>query len=452
MPRVKSVVAGSIAEEGGIMPGDELIAIGGERIADIFDYMYHASSCELELLLRGEDGTEWVLDVEKDEDDDIGIIFDSDLLDTPRSCENRCIFCFIDQLPAGMRKSLYFKDDDVRLTFTNGNYVTLTNVSRDELSRIVRYRLCPVNISVHSTDVDLRAAMLGCGECPPDRRERFDILPKIKYLTESGITVNAQIVLCRHYNDGAALDATLGDLGRLNGNLISVSVVPSGLTKYRNNLPLLEPYDAAGANTTLKQISRWQKIFLNSRGRRTVFAADEFYVLSGKRAPGRASYEGYPQLENGVGLMTLFTGQFNDALARVKRRKDVERIRALLATAPPAYIFTGRAAAAMMERCVAKLAGVFPEHHIEVITVENGFFGHKITVSGLLTGGDILKRAKMIDFLPNTRILITKSMLKHDSDAFLDDYTLIMLRNALKVDIIAVENDGRSLLRALLRD
>ena len=449
-PRVNSVVPGSIAEEGGISPGDELISIDGERITDIFDYLYLTSSRELELLVRSADGNEWTLEIEKDEDEDIGIIFNSELLDTPRVCKNRCVFCFIDQLPRGMRESLYFKDDDVRLTFTNGNYVTLTNVGRDELSRIVRYRLSPVNISVHTTDAALRAKMLGRGDCPPGQLERYDILPKIKYLTESGIAVNVQIVLCRHYNDGAVLDATLCELGKLNDYLISVSVVPSGLTKFRDDLPLLEAFDVAAVKTTLRQISRRQKAFLVSRGSRTVFAADEFYVLSGTRTPGHAAYEGYPQLENGVGMMTLFKKQFNDGLISLKRKIEFEQIRARAATIPPLYIFTGYAAAGMLKQCVAKIVDIMNGLRIEVIPVENCFFGEKITVTGLLTGEDILKRAKTVKFLPNSRILISKTMLKHNTDMLLDNYTLKTLREKLKVGIIAVENDGRSLIRALL--
>ena len=451
MPRIKSVIAGSIAEAGGITPGEELVAIDGERIADIFDYMFQTSSCEPELLLRGADGAERTLRLKKAEDEDIGLIFENALLDEPRQCGNRCIFCFIDQLPAGMRESLYFKDDDIRLTFINGNYVTLTNVSARELSRIAGYRLSPVNVSVHAADAALRARMLGRRDCGGEPPERYDIMPKLKYLAASGIAVNAQIVLCRHYNDGEALDSTLYNLGGLGECMKSISIVPSGLTKFRSGLQFLEAYDADSAKDIIRQISRWQKIFLQKRGSRLVYAADEFYVLSGTRVPGAGAYEGYPQLENGVGMLALFKKQFDNCIYRLKNGKDFDRLRARASDLPPTYIFTGVAAARLIERCVDKIKDMFSVKNIAVVPVENNFFGEKITVTGLLTGRDILKRARLIDFPPNSRILLSKTMLKHDSDMFLDDYTLAMLRNALKIDIISVENSGRALIRALLR-
>ena len=485
MPRINGVDAGSIAEEGGVAPGEELISINGELIADVFDYRFLASACELELLLKDPDGNEWILEVEKTEDEDLGLEFDGDLFDEPRPCGNRCIFCFIDQLPRGMRKQLYFKDDDVRLTFINGNYVTLTNVSDDDLSRIIRYRLSPVNISVHTTDVFLRARMLGytalrgcsslansiaptpdstpaptpvstlCTISASETNEpqlttsatlphvptRYDILPKIKLLTDSGIHVNAQIVLCHNYNDGAALDATLSDLSALNENLQSISVVPSGLTKHRDGLPPLEAYDGAAAIKVLKQVSSWQKKFMRSHDRPTVYAADEFYSLCGRRTPGHASYRDYAQLENGVGMATLFWKQF----CLAKRR----HLNTPAPGLPPTYILTGYAALELINRCVNALSGILPNINITVIPVKNHFFGETVTVSGLLTGCDIIKCAQNINFPKNARIFIPKNMLKYGSDMFLDDYTLEMLRNIVKVDIIAVENDGGAFFNAL---
>jgi len=456
MPRIIEVIAGSIADEGGVLPGDELISVNGVIINDFFDYRFHTSSDELELLFRGADGDEWILDVDNAGDEDLGLVFDNWLLDEPRSCANRCVFCFIDQLPRGMRAPLYFKDDDIRLTFTNGNYVTLTNVGDHELSRIVNYKLSPVNISVHSTDAALRARMLGYSgtgghgevQAIPDR---YDILPKLIFLTESGITVNAQIVLCRGYNDGLALDATLGALGGLNGCLASVSVVPSGLTRFREGLPGLTAYDKGSAETVLCQVSAWQKIFLRQRGSRTVFAADEFYILGEKRLPGHASYEGYPQLENGVGMASLFMKQFRDKLAGLRRAKPPRGVYTRIAELPPSYIVTGYAASDMMNRCVTMIQNALPGLDVGVVPVENTFFGEKITVTGLLTGSDILKCLKTMDLNEKPRFFISKAMLKYDSEVFLDDISLEMLRNTLKVDIIAVENDGGALIRALLQ-
>jgi len=457
MPRITGVVAGGIAWEGGVTPGDELISINGEPVNDIFDYRFHACACELELLIRGADGGEWALDVEKPEDEDLGLVFDSELLDKPRACGNRCVFCFIDQLPRGMRKSLYFKDDDVRLSVLHGNYVTLTNVGGAELERIARYRLSPVNVSVHAADAALRARMLGapaytdaCSTsyspaCSPAYSPAYDILPKLKYLTESGVAVNAQIVLCKGYNDGAALDETLGRLGGLNENLRSVSVVPAGLTKHRDGLPRLEAFDKAEARQILRQISFWQKSFIKSRNCRLVYAADELYILSGVKLPGTAAYDGYPQLENGVGMLALFKKQFGDAL-----RSAARRIKPPI-TDTPVYILTGQAAAPALAECVEKFAAVFSAPKIRVIPVRNDFFGEQVTVSGLLSGGDLIKCLNEAGLPENSRVLISKNMLRSGSDMFLDDFTLKKLRNILKLDIIAVENDGRALIVELLR-
>ena len=475
MPRIKGVASGSIAEEGGVIAGEELLAINGERIADIFDYMFHSGSGELELLLRGVDGFEWILEVEKAEDEDIGLMFESGILDDPRPCANQCIFCFIDQLPRGMRETLYFKDDDIRMTFTNGNYVTLTNVGHAELSRIARYGLSPVNVSVHTTDPALRAKMLGfhvscdaprghapCvhmprGQAPRGHMprghalERFDIVSKMRFLTESGITVNAQIVLCRNYNDGEELDKTLEELGRLGTNLASVSVVPSGLTKHRAGLPHLDAYDMYAAILVIKQIERWQKYFRSIYGRRIVFAADELYVLARMRIPGHAAYEGYPQLENGVGMAALFKKQFAEGLRSLRCCKHLEQLRSCAPGLPPSYVLTGRAASGIIDGCADKLRGVLPGIKIIVVPVENTFFGDLVTVSGLLTGVDLINCIKKLEYPSNSRFFISKSMLKYNSELFLDDYTLEMLRNMLKIDIIAVENDGRAFIQALLQ-
>ena len=483
MPVISGITAGSIAEEGGVAPGDELVAINGERIKDVFDYMYHTGERELELLIRGIDGEEWILDVEKPESEDIGLVFGSALMDEPRSCANKCVFCFIDQLPEGMRAPLYFKDDDARLTFLNGNYVTLTNTSRAEIERIVRYRLSPVNISVHATDAALRAKMLGAaaktaaasGTGADIALDKYDILPKMRYLTESGISVNAQIVLCKGYNDGGALDHTLSELGALNDHMASVSVVPSGLTGHRRDLPKLEPFGRDDAEAVLRQVSRWQKRFRRERGGRLVFAADEFYTLAGRSVPGAAAYDGFPQLENGVGMLALFKKQFDDGLRRIKRQlaarygsgnapgRTPRPLYIFTGETPrPLYIFTGVASAPMLGQCVKKfintvetLASDYPASapgiSISVIIAENAFFGGYITVTGLLTGSDIIKRAQSINFPKNARILISKTMLKYGADIFLDDITLEMLRNELGTDIIAVENDGGALASEFLR-
>ena len=522
---VKDVLPGSPASKTIITKGDILRKINGNTINDVLDYKYRSYDSCLLIELTGAGGGIKLVRLRKPEGADVGMEFDTFLMDKERSCANKCIFCFIDQLPRGMRRSLYFKDDDVRLTFTNGNYVTLTNVGESDLARIVRYRLSPINVSVHTTDPALRARLLGrahessavpdapglpaaptvtdvpglpvapiATDAPglPVAPQSADILPKLRYLTSSGIFVNAQIVLCRHYNDGAALDATLADLGALGDKLESVSVVPSGLTRHRSGLTPLEAFDTESARRVLRQVGAWQKKFLKVRGSRLVYAADELYTLCGRRTPGYAAYEGYPQLENGVGMLTLFERQFKNRLYRLKRlRYDSNYVSATAtaeshataadtaiaaattdtaaadtaiaatstataeshatAAAVHSYILTGAAAAPTLDRCIRALTVAFPGLNITVTPVTNYFFGEQVTVAGLLTGSDIMGCVKKMKYPENSRFFISKTMLKHDSNVFLDDFTLEMLRNELKVDIIAVENDGCALIRELLK-
>jgi putative radical SAM enzyme (TIGR03279 family) len=454
VPIIKDIVSGSIADEGGARPGETLIAINGERVGDVFDYRFLAAGRELEIELIDLEGRPWILEVSKEEDEDegegeeLGFVFDGDLLDSPRACANKCIFCFVDQMPRHMRQSLYFKDDDLRLSFLNGNYVTLTNVGSGELDRIARYRMSPVNISVHATDAKLRAKMLGLGE---GAAARADVMPAMRYLTERHIDVNSQIVLCKGINDGAELDRTLSDLATLNERLRSVSVVPVGLTDHRvaRGLPAIPAFDASDAKRVLRSLKSWQSAFLKGGRGRLVFPADEFFLLASKAHPGMRYYEGFPQLENGVGMLALFKSEF-DREARALRRKFSSGARPEAPGRVESYVFTGVAAQGLIERCAALLSELAPWADIAVVPVKNAFFGERITVAGLLTGRDILDAARLIDFSKSARVFVPKNMLKFGTELLLDDISLEMLRNELKVDIIAVDGNGRDFARKVL--
>ena len=455
---IKEVIAGSIAEEGGILPGESLVSVNGNEVRDLFDYHFLAENSELELLLLGQDGNEWILDVEKEEYEDLGITFEEDGLPDRKSCCNRCIFCFIDQLPSGMREALYFKDDDSRLSFINGNYVTLTNMRKADLDRIIRYKMSPVNISVHATDPTLRAELLGL-----KKASAAEIVSRIRRLTENRIEVNAQIVLCKGRNDGTVLEQTLRELGEIGEGLNSISVVPVGLTKYREGLTPLSAFDAADARAVLDQVHRLQQVFLRERGSRLVYPADEFFLLADVKLPGKRYYEGFPQLENGVGMLSLFLSEFNRALnKRVKMRAAAEKSdkpaeqgaesRPLSGKRQKkALILTGTAAYPYINSCVQQLNENFSGLDATAVPVTNTFFGESVTVTGLLTGSDIVKCLKEMKCGEETVVFLSKSMLKYDSELFLDDLSLVMLRKQLKVDIMTVENSGEDFVRKILQ-
>ncbi|HPP36851.1 MAG TPA: DUF512 domain-containing protein, partial [Clostridiales bacterium] len=304
---ITNVQPNSAATDAGIEPGDLLLSVNGQHITDIFDYRFLTADSNLLVEIEKKNGDIWEIEIEKDEYEDLGLEFEDPLISEAKHCANKCLFCFIDQLPKGMRETLYFKDDDSRLSFLNGNYVTLTNMKRNELERIVRYRMTPVNVSVHTTNPGLRVKMLG-------NRFAGDVLDKIRILTDGGINVNAQIVLCRGLNDGPELDRTLSELSALWPGMASISVVPVGLTKWREGLYPLEPFTAAEACEVLAQVGEWQKKFLDEFGTRLVYAADEFYIKAGAELPAYEEYEDFPQIENGVGMMKQFMYEFDDFL------------------------------------------------------------------------------------------------------------------------------------------
>jgi len=428
---IKEVETGSIAEELGLDPGDELISINDTEIIDIFDYQYLIKDEYLNILIRKPDGEEWELEIEKDYDDDLGIVFEEGLMDSYRSCRNKCIFCFIDQMPPGMRETLYFKDDDARLSFLQGNYITLTNLSDEEIDRIIFYKLSPINISVHTTNEELRCKML-------NNRFAGSSLSKMKRLKDAGITMNGQIVLCKGWNDKEELEKTIHDLSAYIPQMQSLSVVPVGITKFRKNLTPLEKFTKEESIEVIETIHRWQQIFLKHYNTRFVYAADEWYISAGLPIPKEEDYEGYPQIENGVGMLRSFTDEFYNYLKEIKgdnRSKELS-------------VATGVLASPYLERMVKDLKDKFPNVKIHIYTIENDFFGKDRTVAGLLTGGDIIRQLQGKNL--GLSLLLPDVILRHGENILLDDITTDDIERALQTKISIVQSDGKSFIDAIL--
>lgn len=429
--KIAWVEPGSIAEELGLEPGDAIEEINGNEIEDIFDYQYYVEDEYLDVLILTKDGEECVLEIEKDEDEDLGITFESSLMDEYHSCCNKCMFCFIDQMPPGMRETLYFKDDDSRLSFLQGNYVTLTNMSEKDIERVIRYHLEPINISFQAMNPELRCKML-------HNRFAGKALEKVDMLYNAGITMNGQIVLCKGVNDGDELEYSLEKLSAYAPVLQSVSVVPVGLTKYRKGLYPLEPFNKEDAEKVLSQIERWQKIMVEKYGIHFIHASDEWYILAGRELPCEEEYDGYLQLENGVGMLRLLETEVKETLKELTG--DDRKVTGRIAT--------GKLAAPFIARYIEEIKKKFPNVQIPVTTIENRFFGEKITVSGLITGQDLKEQLSGLDL--GEKLLIPCSMLKGDEEIFLDDMTLKELSEALKTEIVIVDTGGRDLVEAVI--
>ena len=428
---VKSLMPGGIGEELGIEPGDKLLAINGNEIQDVFDYYYYEESEQLLLLIEKPDGEEWELEIEKDEDESLGIEFDQSLMDEYRSCRNKCMFCFIDQMPKGMRETLYFKDDDSRLSFLQGNYITLTNMSDHDVERIVKYRLEPINISFQTTNPELRCKML-------HNRFAGEALKKVDILYRGQIEMNGQIVLCKGVNDGEELERTIRDLTGYLPYLKSVSIVPVGLTKYRDGLYPLEPFTKEDAREVLSVIHRWQEKIYQEHGIHMIHAGDEWYVLAEEEVPEEARYDGYLQLENGVGMMRLLFNEVQEALSAVTgdgRQREIS-----LATGRLMYPYNGK----ILEEIRKK----FPNITTHLYAIRNDFFGERITVSGLITGQDLTGQLKGQPL--GERLLLPCNMLKIGEPVFLDDFTLEEVENSLQVKTDIVKSSGQDLLDAVI--
>ena len=435
----------SIAEEMGVEPGMYLISVNGVEIEDVFDYQYLMEDTEISVLIRDGGGEETLLEIEKDFDEDFGVEFDNSLMDEYRSCCNRCIFCFIDQMPPGMRDTLYFKDDDSRLSFLQGNYITLTNMRDKDIDRIIRYHMEPINISVHTTNPALRRTMLG-------NRFAGDIFPKMRRLRDAGITMNGQIVLCRGINDGDELERSIRDLAEYRPAMQSVSVVPVGLTKYRDGLAKLMPFDKESASCVIDTIEKWQKKFAaedpDTTSPHFIHASDEWYILAGRELPDEDRYDGYLQLENGVGMVRLMENEIRNALEDPEYA-DHEVSRKIT-------VVTGMLIRDYLKMFSEWVMEKFPQIEIKVQAIRNDFFGERITVSGLITGQDLIAQLKeLIISSPDAdplgeELLLPVNMLRSGEKVFLDDLTTDDVERELGIPVRVVWSGGNNFVRAVL--
>ncbi len=473
--RIKAVLPGSIAEEMGVEPGDFLISVNDQEVEDVFDYRYLTQDEELTLVIRkgncspaadnslygnksdqmneeseeAPEPEEWELEIEKDPSEDLGIEFESGLMDEYRSCRNRCIFCFVNQMPKGMRETLYFHDDDARLSFLQGNYITLTNMSDHDIERIIRYHLEPINISFHTMNPKLRCEML-------HNRTAGDVFPKIMRLKEAGIELNGQIVLCRGINDGEELEYSLSQFEQYLPELKSVSVVPVGLTRFREHLPKLEPFDHESAGPVIDQIERWQRYYMERYGTHLVHASDEWYIMAGRELPPEENYDGYLQLENGVGMVRLLTEEVREVLREFRCPETTESVDKGEKPEKPATvkkpkrhvtIASGRLISPILKGLVDEIRQVFPYVQADVVPITNHFFGELITVSGLITGQDLVSQLRGRDL--GEELLIPSSMLRSGENVMLDDMTVEEAEETLQIKIGIVESDGRSFAEAV---
>lgn len=441
---VKEVYPDSIAEEMEIEPGDVLLAINGKEIEDVFDYRYLIKDEYIDMLIRKPSGEEWVLEIEKDYDDDLGIEFENGLMSEYRSCSNKCIFCFIDQMPPGMRETLYFKDDDSRLSFLQGNYITLTNMKEKDVERIIHMHLAPINISVQTTNPELRCKML-------HNRFAGEKLKFIKMLYDGHVEMNGQIVLCKNVNDGEELVRSIKELSAYLPFMRSVSVVPAGTTKYREGLFPLEPFTKEEAETVIDTIESFQKGFYEEYGLHFIHASDEWYIMAGRKFPEEERYDGYIQLENGVGMMRLLKNEFEEAFRQVIESADYEKNKETVKRT--LTIATGKLAYPTIAQLAKRMMEAFPNLKIQVYCIRNDFFGEAVTVAGLVTGQDLIKQVKEHresgDELGDS-LLIPSTMLRMGEQVFLDDVTVEELENELQMKLVAIESRGTDFVEAVL--
>jgi len=431
LTKIASVDPHSPARKAGVRPGETLTHINGHPIVDVLDYKFYAYDPRLELTLTEENGGSRTLRIKKEEGEDLGLNFETYLMDRARSCANKCIFCFVDQMPPGMRDTLYFKDDDARLSFLMGNYMTLTNLSQREIQRIIDLRISPINISVHATDSELRTAMLKnprAGEC----------LSIMERFAKAGIEMNCQVVACPGVNDGPALTRTMEDLGKLHPAVTSVAVVPVGVTKFREGLCRIEPYTKEQAAALIDQVETFARAFLQEHGTSLVWCSDEFYLMAGRKLPEKAYYEDLDQLENGVGMLRLLLHQAAMGL----EEEEPEQIE-------PFSIATGLSAAPFVQEIVDNARKQCGNIKGTVYPIVNRFFGETITVSGLITGTDLIEQLRGKDL--GGRLLIPDNMLRAGEQVFLDDVTVEQVEQALGVTVVPVPADsGFDLADAIL--
>ncbi len=430
MVKILSVENGSHAESAGLLKGDVIMSVNGNSVNDVLDYRFYIMEKKLVIkALRGNDELEFV--IKKDEYDDIGLDFSTYLMDEKKRCRNNCIFCFIDQNPKGMRETVYFKDDDERLSFLQGNYVTLTNLKDSDIERIIKMRISPINISVHTTDKELRVKMM-------NNRFAGDCLKYIEMLDAHGIAINAQLVLCNGINDGKYLEKSLTDLTKLD-NIESIALVPCGLTKHREGLYPLVRYDKESASAVIDIANRFGDICMEKKGMRLVYPSDEFYLLAERDMPNEDYYEGYPQIENGVGMIRSDYEEFAESLYNQPEIEYNKRV----------SVATGCAAGDFIRSLAQLVTEKYKNIEIAVYPIRNDFFGDSVTVSGLVTGGDIIAQLSGKEL--GDELLIPENMLRAEGDLFLDNVSVEDVEKALNVKVTVVEKGGYALCDAFFR-
>lgn len=431
--KIEGVQPESIGEELGLEKGDVLLAIDNQPIEDVLDYYYLSNGTYITLQIETKDGERVECEVEKEEDEDLGIIFADEFMGTYQHCQNHCIFCFIDQMPPGMRSSLYFKDDDSRLSFINGNYITMTNMKEADFEKIIRYQMSPINVSVHTTDPKLRVTML-------KNPKAAQVMEQLRRLKEAGITLNGQIVLCKGINDGKALDRTIEDLATLRPALQSVSIVPVGLSRYRQDLFPLEPFSGQDCAAVIDQVEAYQQRFFRESGLHLIHLSDEFYIQAGRELPEAERYDGYLQIENGVGMMRLFMDEAAEALAALDPLRDYEGRVSLV---------TAQAASRFIQEISHRLETIYPRLRIDVHVITNHFFGERITVTGLLTGRDLMEQLQGKPL--GSRLLLPENLLRSGENVLLDDITVCDLEKTLQIPISIVKSSGKDFVDSILR-
>ena len=427
---ISEITKGSIAEKKKIRAGDRLLSINGNEINDVLDYRFYLNEKKLVIALQTAQGKPKLVLIKKDEFEDIGLEFETYLMDRQRSCKNKCIFCFIDQLPKGLRKSLYFKDDDSRLSFLFGNYITLTNLTDSEAERIIKMHISPVNVSVQTMNPDLRVKMMA-------NPKAGDSLKYLRRFADAGIALNTQLVLCPGINDGSELEYSLGELAKLYPAVQSIAAVPVGLSDHREGLYPLEPYTCETAGEVIDMIDRFNEKFKEEHGTVIAYAADEFYLKAKREMPGEEYYNGFPQLENGVGMWALLKAEFEDALNEC----------AVTSLDRKVTVVTGEAAYPLIKELSVKAENKIKGLSVQVVAAKNRLLGSMITVSGLLCGRDIASAVEGLKL--GEELIIPPNCLRSEGDMFLDDMTVEELSDILKIKVTQNGPGGENLLSAL---
>lgn len=428
--KIFDVTTGSHADKAGIKKGETLLSINSNEIVDVLDYRFYQVNRKLTLEVEDENKNVRTIEMTKGEYEEIGLEFETYLMDKQHSCRNKCIFCFIDQLPKGMRESLYFKDDDSRLSFLFGNYITLTNITEHEIDRIIKMHISPINVSVHTTNPELRCKMM-------NNRFAGDTLKYLKRFADAGITLNCQIVSCPGINDGDELVRTLTDLENLGVNM--TAIVPVGLTRYRENLYPLVPYNKETAGQTIDIIERMGDECVKKHGRRIFFPGDEFYLLAEREIPSPEFYEDFSALEDGIGMIAYLTDDVGWKLEELDADESL---------CHKVTIACGEGVFPYMKRIMSMINEKFPNITIKTRAIKNNFFGGGVNVSGLVTGGDLIDQLRGDDL--GDRLIITSSMLRFENDLFLDDVSTDDVERELGVTLVPVNNNGNDLVEAVI--